>query len=994
MSVKIAERLQRVRPYGERRVPLGPGIVWFSNPDLGTGLCFPLQKLGYRVRLSGPTGAVEAFLTFSNPTAQPQQATFLFPLDRGVAPVKIRGKAGSRQFETEVGPAPVDDSETENQASVPPELCKVFAEETEHVMAIPLGEIPAGGEVSFQMLLAYMATECGEEGLGFSFRLPLLSSKALSTLNPDDAGQTELARGLERGAQVAISLQIEASDLEPGKVSTSQVCGVARSPNGDLAIEYDRRKPLDARDFIVDYQLWRGNRPKAWLRSQGRHFLLNFLPPATPTPSNPRRLVILVDGSEEMAKVGPTRCQECLSFLLKNLDQSDRFALVAFNREVSGYKNGDFVEAELAGEALKWLKEYQFTGAADLKELLRRVITLPRQPDSVLSVILVSAGRIGNEPELYRLLQGSRDILRLFPIMLGSKTDPHFARAAARLTGGYAFRALTAESVSRAAERVLEHTRQPVLEGVGFQDKGLQYQGESLTPKYPSGLNWRRPITVMGAHAGRGGLEAGGTGPGGTAWTEFLELKPVFHKVLANVWAHVKATELDDEAQMLNRAERGILQKVIMNLSREFGLLNRYTAVTLKTSDGKALLTPAIDASRWYKQLGLDTVKGKSANELLEEQRSQKELKGGLSKQRTPGRGLKMKEVLGSKATAAVFGSKLGHRNKLSGNVKEGLFSKPMLRSRGTGTTTVAGKPMMGRRGGRTVSPPPPTTPPKPLPVSPVELPEPTQALDVRPGPTREPERTQRLPDMPTTRLEESNGFHEAPPGIGDATPQGFEDSGKAEKQPSGLPELGKGPSLDSAPSSPDASSTIDSSLAIGLDSLTSSPGDGPQDSGDLSVPKIGQPPGMTPPPPTAPPPPTISKTPAVSMSDELSSTQEPEVELPTPRQLAAKVTSLARQGPAEERARNALKAQPELRQSLMSEMRTLHGSLGATNDPERLMTLTNGVLARLAEVAPNSELLVRAYGLGYQARGMIQGDLDEAKGKLKFWLSRFAKLF
>ena len=39
---------------------------------------------------------------------------------------------------------------------------------------------------------------------------------------------------------------------------------------------------------------------------------------------------------------------------------------------------------------------------------------------------------------------------------------------------------------------------------MGLQDKGLQYQGDSLTPKYPAGLNWRRPITVMGAHTGPG----------------------------------------------------------------------------------------------------------------------------------------------------------------------------------------------------------------------------------------------------------------------------------------------------------------------------------------------------------------------------------------------------------------------------------------------------------------------------------------------------------
>lgn len=965
MSVKIAERLQRIRSYGERRIPLGPGVVWCSNPDLGTGLCFPIVRLGYRVRLSGPAGAVEHFVTFTNPTAQAQAATFLYPIDRNVTPVKLRGKCGERPLEMEVGPSPVDPTEEEGRLAVPEALCELFAQECEKVLAIPLGEVPPGGEVSFQFLLGHMVYECGEQGQGFSFRLPLLTSQALTTLKPEDSGQTALARGLERGAQVVISIQLEASDLQPGRIATSQTCGLVRDPNGDIALKYDQRKPLEARDFVLDYELWNGPRPKAWLRSQGRHFLLNFFPPANPTPSNPRRLVVLVDGSDEMGRVGADRCLDCLSYLLKNLAPEDRFALVAFNREVAGYKNGDFVEAELASEALDWMKDYQFTGAADLKELLRRVLTLPRQPDSVLSVILLTAGRIGNESELYRLLQGSRDILRLFPIMLGPKADAQFARAAARLTRGNAFRPLTPESVSRAAERVLEHSRQPVLEGVGLQDKGLQYQAESLTPRYPSGLNWRRPITVMGAHSGKGGVDAGGSGPGGTTWNEYVELKPAFHKLLANVWAHVKASELYDESQMLDRAERGILHNVIKNLSRDFGLLNRFTALNLKGPGGGML--PTVFANRWQRTLDRETAKGKSANELLEEQRNQKNLKVGLSKQRTPGRGLTMKDVLGSKSTAAIFGSKLGHGSKLSGSVKEGLFSKPMLKSRG-GAAAV-GKPTLPRRDNGPAKPAPVDKPAPPEKQPPSEAAEQqttklTRPDDLLPTPAptspREPE-VEVPADMPTRKLT----LDSPPSDVPDEPPSTFRPTIRpvSEEEPASE-ELGE-------PEPP----TLQTSSA------------GP--------PSLGRPPTLGA-PPTISGPPTIgaSRPPFVSDRSKKAQAEPDRPALPTPKELARKVKPEARGGNAEATARNALKSDPQSRQALMAEMRVLHSCLGETDDTKRLLELTDGVLFRLAGLAPNSELLVRAYGLGYQARALVNSDLVEAKKKLKFWLSRFAKLF
>ena len=77
-----------------------------------------------------------------------------------------------------------------------------------------------------------------------------------------------------------------------------------------------------------------------------------------------------------------------------------------------------------------------------------------------------------------------------------------------------------------------------------------------------------------------------------------------------------------------------------------------------------------------------------------------------------------------------------------------------------------------------------------------------------------------------------------------------------------------------------------------------------------------------------------------------------------------------------------------------MNQMRQLHAALGSSTDPVQLGDLTDVVLLRLAQVAPKSELLVRAYGLGYQGRAMLTENIDEAKEKLKFWLTRFAKLF
>lgn len=948
--MKIAERLQRVRSYGERLIPLGPGVVWFSNPDLGTGLCFPITKLGYRIRLSGPTGAVEAFLTYINPTTQPQPAYFLFPLDADITPVKVRVKHGNFQLETEVCPNPTDEAAQSQRESLPAPLARLFQGETEKVLAFSLGTVLPGEEVSLQILYASFVSEVGEEGRGFSFRLPLMASRALTTLNPEDCEQTALANGLERGASVAVSILLEASDLQPGRIASSQICGMQRQPNGDIAIEYDRSKPLEPRDFVLDYQLWAGPRPKAWLRSQGRHFLLNFLPPAMETPSLPRRLVFLVDGSDEMARVGKDRCHACIAGILQGLAPTDEFALVTFNRDVAGFKSGDFVKVPDVNAALAWLREYSFGGVADLKALLERVVKLPRQVDSVLSIVLITAGRLGNEPELYRLLQGSRENLRVFPVVLGRKADPHFARAASKATGGRAFRALSEDSISRVSERLLEETRQPVLEVIGIQDRGLGFQGDSLTPKYPSGLSAYRPISILGVHTGKGGVEASGKSSQGAPWTELVEPKEVFHRVLPVVWAQVKAGELNDEARMLDRAERGILRNVVRSLSEDYFLSNNHTAVLLRdNASPQPRLAPCFEPWRWFKVTDVASENAKSANELLEEQKAQKGIKGGRVQAVSRG-GLKMKDSLGKGGTAAVFGSKLGHQNRLAGSVKDGIFSKPMMGVAGGGVPAAAGA-SLGRSGGTAViNPPRPPLPgvgaagsPDPGPPRPENVRPPV--LEQAAPPPRE------LPVPPAVPEPTSQ-----PPRI-EAVPPAVPEEPRRIEPVSLRPTLGTGAGF-SAPQPPPAATP-------------------PAE----PVRPVALPPQPEPVRPVAPPPQPEPGAPA-------------RPSLPVPRELAARVSPEARTGPPEERARNALRKDPQARQLLMNQMRQLHAALSASSDVPRLTELTDVVLWQLARVAVESELLVRAYGLGYQSRALLTENLDEAKEKLKFWLTRFAKLF
>lgn len=344
-----------------------------------------------------------------------------------------------------------------------------------------------------------------------------------------------------------------------------------------------------------------------------------------------------------------------------------------------------------------------------------------------------------------------------------------------------------------------------------------------------------------------------------------------------------------------------------------------------------------------------------------------------------------MKDALGSKSTTAIFGSKLGHRNKLSNSVKDGLFSKPMLKV---------------RVGSEPVSPDRPGFPGRDNGDANHVASRDELLINIREDvidslvdsgaprgdlpdiPTPGPVSSFDIP-MPTERLEQ--GF-QAP----SIQPTIYLDEPEEEADDYGV-EISERKTIDLSSTLPVEPSSMDPELPTFRAGLE-----------ERGLPTIGEPPKMAkpePPPISIPDLPRSRETEKQAESAPASLPPRAVEELsrpilPTPRELAAKVSPAARQGNQEELARNVLRGEPELRQCLMAEMRLLHSSLGETNEPERLAELTEAILFRLAEVAPQAELLVRAYGLGYQAMEQVSTDIDKAKEKLKFWLTRFAKLF
>jgi len=576
--------------------PLGPGLLQGrSSESEGSQTSFPLQAVDVQAHLAGPLASVEVNQTFANPFSDPMEATYIFPLPTGSAVYRFRLRVGDRVVEGQVkerGEARQEYREGLRAGH----RSALLEQERDNVFTVQVGNVPAGEQVTVE--LAY-AGRLERDLSDTTFRFPLVvapryipgaprDGRAVGRGTADDTDRVPdasrltppiLHPGLHSGANLSIRVELEAAGLLPDRLACSQHATSQSSREGRVVVELARQDELLDRDFVLRFRL-AGEQAHPILLCHEDYFLLDLVPPREVQATGSRDVLFLLDRSGSMGGTKMASARRAVERFLEFLDPGDRFGILAFDTSVEAFEQGNLCPPSLVPEARGWLGRVEARGGTEILAPLQHALAHQAPAGRVLCVVLITDGQVGNEPEIYRLVQEARSQARVFSLGIDTAVNDAFLRRIAQLGRGTCELVTPGEDLEAALQRLGRETGQPLLLDVTLRDRGLGLEQGSLAPEQVPDLFAARPSVVLGRKTAQGDLEVAARRPDGSVWSQVLQPASTDNPALRYVWARERVTALEDRLR-LQDGDRPDLERQLLALALEHQILTRLTAFVL-----------------------------------------------------------------------------------------------------------------------------------------------------------------------------------------------------------------------------------------------------------------------------------------------------------------------------------------------------------------------------------------------------------------------------
>jgi len=240
-----------------------------------------------------------------------------------------------------------------------------------------------------------------------------------------------------------------------------------------------------------------------------------------------RELILVIDTSGSMSGQSITQAKQALQFALTGLRDIDSFNIIEFNSEVTLLSATPLpANRHNIGRAEQFVHGLEADGGTEMRQALQTALVDSVQPqimDEIATsqqpilrqVIFMTDGAVGNEHELYQLINDQLGDSRLFTVGIGSAPNSDFMRRAATMgRGTYTYIGHESE-VQQKIEQLLNKIEQPVLTNIGlyYLDGSVPdywpttisdlYQQEPLWVSIKSASHQEQPIIVSGTINGQ-----------------------------------------------------------------------------------------------------------------------------------------------------------------------------------------------------------------------------------------------------------------------------------------------------------------------------------------------------------------------------------------------------------------------------------------------------------------------------------------------------------
>jgi len=598
--------------------------IMIPPPDIPLRDAFAIRYHRVTVGISGGVARTEIDQEFENLTGRRIEADYVFPIPEGAALENFAIWVGAKKVTGAVLPAGEARNiyETIVRAQRDPALLEYIGRGAFRARIFP---IEPGERKRVQ--LSYTQVLAAESGL-YEYVYPLNTERFSAQLIGD----------------VTVSGKIESTVPIKTVYSPSHAISVNRKDDCHAAFSYEEANVRPAVDFVLYFSVDD--------REIGASLLAYdaddaedgfFLATLTPRVSANERKVIAKDFIFVLDKSGSmsddnkiSQAKEALRFVLRNLNEGDRFNVIAYSDELwECFSDGlrDY-SSRNRDEALEFVQEFDAAGGTNINEALLRAFGMLSgerggRPQYVVFLTdgLPTVG-VQDEAEIIRNAAGANTHkARLFAFGVGYDVNTHLLDKLAEANYGVSEYVRPTESIEAKVSSFYAKISSPVLTEVKLSFSGAAVS--ELFPRELPDLFKGEQMVLVGRykpHTSAATIELTGKVDGETKSFRY----PVSfagragYNFVPRVWASRKIGYLTDEIRLHGMNDE--LVEEIVRLSKRYGIITEYTSFLIREDD--MLFAPAAEQAEMLRRAGGDLAEAKSGAAGVGQAQTAQRLKG------------------------------------------------------------------------------------------------------------------------------------------------------------------------------------------------------------------------------------------------------------------------------------------------------------------------------------------------------------------------------
>ncbi len=450
----------------------------------------PTVNTDVDMTINGLIARVNVTQHFTNPSSEWVNGIYVFPLPENAAVDHMKMIIGERVIEGEIKER-IQAKKIYTQAKQEGKKASLVEQQRPNIFTNSVANIGPNEKVSIS--IQYQQTLSYDQGQ-FSIRFPMVvgiryipgtqkvegfkgTGWAMNTdAVPDASLITPPITEVDQGHDNPVSINIELDAGFPLVNVESSYHSISKQliESGHYLIELANYITPANRDFELVWRPQVTHEPQAALFTQDkdndRYALLMLMPPEidwTQQQTLAKEMIYVIDTSGSMSGESIQQAKQALLLGLNQLKSEDWFNIIQFNSYTKSFSEQALPARENnIDRAKKYVHSLYANGGTEIAPALNAALSLTNQSERIRQVIFLTDGSVGNEQQLFEIINRKLNHSRLFTVGIGSAPNSYFMSEAASLGRGTFTYIGKTDEVKQKMTQLFQKLNHPVLSDI------------------------------------------------------------------------------------------------------------------------------------------------------------------------------------------------------------------------------------------------------------------------------------------------------------------------------------------------------------------------------------------------------------------------------------------------------------------------------------------------------------------------------------------------